>query len=114
MSKHVSKLPLLLFVFSLLLTAHVWGLLAGTAKVFPHDQFLAALAVGWELAGQGPNGWMYLDDNRGDLEIDRTGGAPFEGLNLITRLGENETLVTEIRDLDGDLVQQWEIDWFEF
>ena len=37
----------------------------------------------------------------------------FPGINLITRIGNRDRLVAEVRSLDNKIIHSWDVDWFK-
>ncbi|MGE3175272.1 MAG: arylsulfotransferase family protein [Planctomycetota bacterium] len=102
-----------LFWVSAVVLALSYGVLAGMHRWFPVGIFAAAEQGLDQLHGGGPNAeWYYRPvPPPAPPPIGRPGKAQ-PGLNLVTEIGA-DALVVKVMDLDGGVVQRWEVDWFE-
>ncbi len=104
------------FVASTLCLVFTYGVLVGRYHIFPFQVYasaaegykkLIAITVKQELP------WYYIRVEGKDGKAIHRPGDAYEGLNLITKIGSDKTIVAEILDMDGQKLHEWQIDWFK-
>ncbi|MFT4926553.1 MAG: hypothetical protein ACI8WB_002651 [Phenylobacterium sp.] len=103
-----------LFYSSVLILCIVYGMAAEKYKLFPSPMLHslvdnAKLAVG-ELWGDSKT-WYYVDaKTRKQVPVYKADEVQ-PGLTLITGLGAERSLVMKVINFNGDVVNQWDLDW---
>ena len=88
------------------------GLAAGRYDWMPSKILEVAETGSRALTATGELPWYYKAlDPPYPAPITHRAGAQ-AGLNLVTRLGRDAALAAEILDMDGQVLQRWDVDWF--
>jgi hypothetical protein len=93
----------------------VYGMAAQKYQLFPSPQLhfmvsQARLVVG-EISGN--NDWYYVDAKDRKLIAAYKPDAVQPGLTMITGLDKDHQLAIKVIDMQGEVVHQWNIDWYE-
>jgi hypothetical protein len=120
MRRLVDRFILHLFVLSVLFLVFSYGTAVGMLKIFPYQLIVEAeqgykelcVRCGIVSASSGLLHYYWNAPRPCRPAITNTGRA-CPGVNLVTQIGPNRTLVAKIMDLDGITIQQWDIDWFK-
>lgn len=104
-----NKIPLLLFAFSLMFFSFCYGFVAAVMEWPPYPQ----IAEGVTALDEYFNPWFYVEGKppKAGTTHDRQRIQP--GLNLVTCIGPERTLVAKVMDMEGNELHRWDIDWFE-
>lgn len=103
------KIPLILFIFSLMVFAFIFGFVSGVAKLFPYPQVSEVVtAIDDQL-----NPWYYMEAADPKVQTVHDRKQAYQGLNLVTGIGADRILVAKIVDMDGRELHRWDVDWFE-
>lgn len=105
----------IVFFAVLLSAAFTYGVLVGKYQFFPYSILKDAhTGFRWFLQKADPSyEWFYAkESDRKNVTL--SASADTSGsLNLISRVGKDNTLAIEVRDMRGEIVHEWPIDWFE-
>jgi len=106
------------FIFSLIILLFCLGVFVGKYKFFPYSVFHQA-NLGFrkiiDEVGIGHSVWGYSpipDDLKGKNSIFQSSQVE-KGLNLITEMGPDKTLLAKVMDMEGKVLKQWNLDCFE-
>ena len=111
----LNKLPLILFGFSISILIFSYGIIVAKYKIFPYSYLETAIQVGKEVKSKSENKkpWYYPEtDHTKKLSIYNEKEAD-SGLILYSSIGENYGIYAKIIDRKGQLVHEWNLDWFE-
>ncbi|NET42141.1 arylsulfotransferase family protein [Okeania sp. SIO2B3] len=94
------------------------GFLVRDFKLFPYNYYAKAMQgykkLRNQISGKPPEQFNRLD--KPFPEISNDNFQPYEGLNLVTKLGyKNNTryIAAEIVDSQSNIIHEWDINWFE-
>lgn len=114
----------ILFTFSIAAGVFLYGFVVGRYHIFP-SQLLTIAKAGleelkskpllMELSEMDPKDlpWYYKQARNPDTPAIHNTGEAHQGLNLITKIAADRRISAEIIDMDGQVVQTWDIDWFK-
>ncbi len=104
-----------LFVVSVAGLIFLFGITVGKNQIFPYQVFqLASNGYQELLLKMGhKKPWYYTSVTEPEPVYFPKNDQAYQGLNLITRMGKDHTLVAEVLDMDRRKVHQWAVDWFE-
>ena len=113
-----------LFLASVLLLIFGYGVSVGIFHFFPYFGILRTMkgaARGYiELCSRYDIGtigkrlpWYYTPVRSPYPEAVRNTDQAHQGLNLVSRIAADNKLVVDVMDMDGKIVHQWNLDWFE-
>ena len=102
-------------LFSALFIVFVVGFIVREFKLFPY-QVYAEAAKGFERVRDTAFNklpWYYPRIRRSLPKIANNSTEITPGLTLVTRVGKEKQLLADIVDRQGNIVHQWNVDWFE-
>ncbi|HAL66063.1 MAG TPA: hypothetical protein DCP10_10915 [Bacteroidales bacterium] len=106
-----NSLPKTLYILSLCVLSLIYGFFAFPSKWFPYSLIKNAMA--------------YINENFTEeryyyAKTESTKTIPvynenlaFNGLSLVTSIIEDDGLSARVIDMEGELIHEWKIDWFE-
>ncbi|HPF37013.1 MAG TPA: arylsulfotransferase family protein [Phycisphaerae bacterium] len=100
------------FIASSLLLMFSYGVAVGMFHIFPYAFIRSALQGLGQLNGGNFIVYYHPVRNPNWKPIFNTADA-CDGLNLVTRIGDDDRLVAEVLDMEGRPLQTWNVDWFE-
>lgn len=103
------RIPLLLFIFSLMFFAFVYGFVAGLGKSFPYPQVRDAVSALKEQFDP----WFYMEAEAPEVQTVNDPQRAWQGLNLVTCVGPERMLQAKIVDMEGKELHRWDVDWFK-
>lgn len=103
----ISKLA---FVFSIFIIIFFAGSATKERNLFPHTFIDRATQ---ELVSLSGRRWYYTESTSTTAVPIYDEQAAYNGLSLVTHIKENDTLAVKVIDMDGSLVHNWDIEWFE-
>lgn len=103
------RIPLILFIFSLMVFAFIYGFVAGVGKLFPYPQIREVVTA----IDDQVNPWYYIEVEAPKVQTVNDHERAYPGLNLVTGMGPDRILVAKIVDMDGKELHRWDVDWFE-
>jgi len=114
-NKFIKSLPLVLFVFSIGLFSLFYGMAAQKFELFPNSQLQLAWLALKQVSYQTPffKHWYYKNSDQNSVLPTFDKNKTQIGLTKLVMLDKNKRLAVKIVDLDGTIVHQWPIDWFE-
>ena len=100
---------------SALIVSMVFGIAAHKYQFFPAPQLIyvvkqARLALG---VFSSADKWYYRDADGRPLVKHYPQAQPQAGLTMLTGIGADDGLFVRIIDSDGEVVHQWDIDWYQ-
>ncbi len=119
MSAKFNKLPLILFVISLMATTLIYGMLAEHLNLFPANtikNLVQQSKAGAEKVAHVSGirlPWYYKETRHTEKVVASHPEKMQPGLTLINGLGDHNTIFAKVLDPQGNVVQQWDIDWFK-
>lgn len=102
------KIPLLLFVFSLIFFAFAYGFIAGVGKYFPYGKVSEIVTVLDDYFRP----WYYVEADDPEVQTINDPARAQPGLNLVTCVGSDRMLEAKVVDMDGREIHRWDVDWF--
>lgn len=110
-----SRFSLIFFIISSVFIVFNSGYLAREFKFFPYQLYQQA-TKGWSeirarQSEQLP--WFYIHSHKPPSEVVKNISQTQPGLSLVTEIAAERSISAKIIDLNGEIVHQWEIDWFE-
>ncbi len=115
MKNFKENLPKYMFMFSIVFMAFIYGYICKELNLFPSKQIQSANAFRVSLMQQfaGEKQWYYQPtEEKLNVPIYNKDMA-FNGSTIFSCVGEDNYLFVKIVDMDGSLIHQWKIDWFE-
>ena len=113
----MNRLSKWLFFYSLFCLVFAYGFVSHRNRVFPYGPLKKA-EEGFNylrdrMKGVDENWWAHPKTDAAEAlaTYDRDRAHP--GLSLIAGVVENERFAVRVIDMEGDLVHEWPIDWFE-
>ena len=109
------KLSFVAFICSGLFIVFAVGFMVRELKLFPYQIYVEAVK-GYQKFRHQQTGKLpsyYYRLNQSFPEVAENAGQPYEGLNLVTKISTDNNLSAEIIDQQGEVVHQWDIDWFK-
>jgi hypothetical protein len=105
----------LLFIASAMFLLYFSGVFAGRYHLFP-SQFVTSAEKGFGNLSTRINptlAWYYrhVGDQYPAHYLDT--GKAHKGLNLVTKVASDRQLIVEIVDMNGQQLNEWQIDWFK-
>lgn len=101
------------FVFSLIGFAYIYGFISFPGKLFPY-YFIEQAIIGADMVfGEERIPYYYQETDYTTMIPTYDESAAYYGPSLITSVIENDSLSARIIDMDGELIHEWDIDWFE-
>lgn len=110
-----NKLPLIFFCLSLSMLIFGVGFLVGKFQIFPYsviDKGYRGLKWSLQVAGLAEL-WYYPKDPYKDIPPVKDTGKASPGLTLVTRTKSDRQLSVGVYDLDGNVVHEWDVNWFK-
>ncbi len=106
---------LILFIIALMSLCFAYGVAVARYQLFPF-RFLKLAAEGFiEVKGRLSNKqfkyYKQVDSDRSTPIFENPGAI--QGINLITRIASERNLSAQIVDVNGRILHEWRIDWFE-
>lgn len=110
---YIIKTVFIKFYMASLVVVLCYGIAAGHYGFFPAPQLQDTLRQARLAIGILPEQkeWYFLESNVKDKVTLFKHDEVFDGLTVITTIGQNRTLVVKIIDLQGEEVYKWEIEW---
>ncbi len=109
------RFGLIFFILSSVFITFNLGYLARAFKFFPY-QFYTEAAKGYQeirRANSDKLPWYYRQLQEPYPKAVSKTGEPYPGLTLVTKIAADSNLAVDIIDLEGNIVHQWDINWFE-
>lgn len=116
---NLDNLPKILFVFSLFILVFCYGFATHRYKLFPY-KFLKTFLTE---AKKGKKKSISAINDKKERGYNKTNytekipiydkNAAYNGPTLITSFAKNNSLSVKIINMDGTLIHEWDIDWFE-
>lgn len=103
------KIPLVSFIFSLMLFSFLYGSSAVLFRLFPYPQFASAVK---DIRAY-LNTWYYVQSENPRVQTVYDSQRTHPGLSLVTGMGADRVMFAQIVDMDGTVLHRWEVDWFE-
>ncbi|WP_036478414.1 arylsulfotransferase family protein [Myxosarcina sp. GI1] len=109
------RFSLIFFILSSVFITFNLGYLARAFKFFPY-QFYTEAAKGYQeirkaSSDELPHYYRRLQEPF--PKAVSTTGEPYPGLTLVSKIAADSNLAVDIIDLEGNVVHQWDINWFE-
>lgn len=90
-----------------------YGVSVGKYQIFPY-QFLDLAMDGFrEIRGSSELLWYYRKHQGPPRPAITNTDRSYEGLNLVVRIAAERALSAEIMDMDGNILHNWDLDWFK-
>lgn len=112
MSEKIAKL---LFLISLILLVYGYGFFSHRHHLFPAD-FVYFLQNGLkEVLSLADDDlpFHYWETDKQQKIVNRHPEKMAPGLTLISRVGDEDKLIAEVIDADGNVIHSWALDWFD-
>lgn len=117
MMKKKDRFGELLFYFSITTLSFLYGYWVHQSKIFPYQIIESAEKAAFSLFYKISSDrlpWYY---RKGDYPQDRLvtfkPKSAYKGLNLITSIGSENRLFAQLINMQGQIIHEWNIDWFE-
>lgn len=107
--RHISTV---LFVFSLCFFSFAYGLTAGVYSLFPTTEIQEANALLDSILDPETTARHYPSVDHELKESIRHLDGASPGVNLVTGIGPNDQITAQILDMQGEVIHEWPIDWF--
>jgi len=108
-----NSLPKILFIFSLCFLSCAYGYLTNAFEWFPHSLIIDAKYFVEELITKEELSARHVKTNYTEKVPVYIEESSYNGLSLVTGIKEDSKLFTRVIDMEGELIHEWEIDWFD-
>ncbi|MHA1280102.1 MAG: arylsulfotransferase family protein [Candidatus Helarchaeota archaeon] len=105
-----TSLPKTLYILSLCTLTLFYGFFAYPAKWFPYSMIMNAMSYIIENINE--NSYYYFETDYTTTIPIYEEDSTYNGLSLVTSLVEDKRMSARIINMNGDLIHEWEIDWF--
>lgn len=107
-----------IFILATIALVFCYGVLVGRFKIFPYQIFHKASAGLQRLldeTGVSHTVWGYRDipEDLNGRQITFLKGKAYPGLNLISEMGKNYSLIVKLATLEGKVLHTWDLNCFE-
>ena len=117
----LKELPKIFFFLSLCLLSFGYGFIAYHYEIFPY-KFIREAKIGMDFVIESistdEEDVYYREDYYRETDYEKIipiyeKNAAYNGLSLVTSIVEERSLSVRIIDMEGKLIHEWDIDWFE-
>ncbi len=108
-----NTMPRIMFIFSLCLLSFAYGYLSLAGGLFPHSLISETLKfIDENIIGDELPSYLHETDYTTKVPV-YDQDAVYPGLSLVASAVEDRKLSARIIDMEGEIVHNWEIDWFD-
>lgn len=111
---------LYLFVASAAFLIFGYGVTVGMLRIYPFQVFVSAargyieFCTRYEIGAIGKAlPWYYMRVPKPYPPAILNTDEAYQGVNFVAGVGPDRTLLAKIMDMDGNIIHQWDIDWFK-
>lgn len=118
-----SRFSLVTFVLCACIVSFSLGVGVGRFRVFPYslfakakagyDEFLMLPLLAGRLSAREDLPWYYSRVSLSPKESVSKSSEAMPGLNLATRVANRLKLAVELRDMNGEVMHRWKVNWFD-
>ncbi|MBG0788581.1 MAG: hypothetical protein H0S79_26125, partial [Anaerolineaceae bacterium] len=110
---HLKALPKYLFIVSLCIISLIYGFIAYPMEWFPYSLIADATKFYNEAIVGTFTPKYYAQTDYTTIVPVNNEGAAYKGLSLITSVIGEKKLSARVIDMDGQIIHEWVIDWFD-